>query len=228
MDGEKTTIINFGVDWSKSTILIESNWWVVMPILTIALVVWLYKFRKNYSVHEMNVVISAKPKMTFKVKRNTENLYIANRIYLELITRKVALPFDENDDVISEVYDSWYELFKIIRNEIKNVPGEYLISHNTTEELIGLTIRILNEGLRNHLTKYQARYRRWYKTESEKPENKWHYPTLCGGDKVDCFYLWFCLRGNPKQKQNTLGIGCVRARAWKLVVKNGLFLKRNY
>jgi hypothetical protein len=175
MESKKTTLINFEIDWSKPTVLIESNWWILVPIIVITLLVcliWLYKVRKNYSIHEMSVDISTKPKMTFKVKRNTENLYIANRIYLELITRKAALPFDENDDVISEVYDSWYELFKIIRNEIKNVPGEYLISHNPTEELIGLTIRILNEGLRNHLTKYQARFRKWYKTESEKDENK--------------------------------------------------------
>ncbi|MCB0743887.1 MAG: hypothetical protein KDC67_08285 [Ignavibacteriae bacterium] len=175
MDNETITLINFEIDWSKPTILIETNWWILIPILIIALIVyliWLYKIKNNYSVHEMSVDISAKPKMTFKVKRNTENLYIANRIYLELITRKAALPFDENDDVISEVYNSWYELFKIIRNEIKNVPGEYLISHNPTEELIGLTIRILNEGLRNHLTKYQARFRKWYRIESEKDENK--------------------------------------------------------
>jgi hypothetical protein len=175
MESKKTTLINFEIDWSKPTVLIESNWWILVPIIVITLLVcliWLYKVRKNYSIHEMSVDISTKPKMTFKVKRNTENLYIANRIYLELITRKAALPFDENDDVISEVYDSWYELFKIIRNEIKNVSGEYLISHNPTEELIGLTIRILNEGLRNHLTKYQARFRKWYKTESEKDENK--------------------------------------------------------
>lgn len=175
MDNETITLINFEIDWSKPTILIETNWWILIPILIIALIVyliWLYKIKNNYSVHEMSVDISAKPKMAFKVKRNTENLYIANRIYLELITRKAALPFDENDDVISEVYDSWYELFKIIRYEIKNVPGEYLISHNPTEELIGLTIRILNEGLRNHLTKYQARFRKWYRIESEKDENK--------------------------------------------------------
>lgn len=175
MDNEKTKILDFEIDWSKPTILIESDWWVLIPILVIGLIIyliWIFRFKKNYKIHEMSVDISAKPKVTFNVKRNTENLFIANRIYLELVTRKAALPFDEDNDVISEVYDSWYELFKIIRNEIKDVPGEYLFSHNPTEELIGLTIRILNEGLRHHLTKYQARFRKWYKIESEKDENK--------------------------------------------------------
>ena len=175
MESESITLIDFEIDWSKPKFLIESSWWILIPMILVLLIiylVWICKFKKNYSVHEMSVDVSAKPKMTFRVKRNTENLYIANRIYLELVTRKAALPFDENNDVISEVYDSWYELFKIIRSEIKNVPGEYLISHNPTEELIGLSIRILNEGLRNHLTKYQSRFRKWYKTESEKEENK--------------------------------------------------------
>ena len=34
-----------------------------------------------------------------------------------------------------------------------------------------MTIKILNEGLRDHLTKYQARFRKWYDLESEKSEN---------------------------------------------------------
>lgn len=171
----KTTLINFEIDWSKPTLLLESNWYILGTIIIISVVaylVWLYKIKSNFSVHEMSVDISAKPKMTFKVKRNSENLFIANRIYLELITRKAALPFDEENDVITEVYDSWYTLFKTIREEIKNVSGEYLKSHNPTEELIGLTVNILNDGLRNHLTKYQARYRKWYKLESEKNENE--------------------------------------------------------
>ena len=175
MDNEKTKILDFEIDWSKPTLLIESDWWVLIPILVVGIIIyliWIFRFKKNFKIHEMSVDISAKPKVTFKVKRNTENLFIANRIYLELITRKAALPFDEDNDVISEIYDSWYELFRIIRNEIKDVPGEYLLSHNPTEELIGLTIRILNEGLRSHLTKYQARFKKWYKIESEKDENK--------------------------------------------------------
>ena len=171
---EQTTVLNLEIDWAKPTILLESNWWVLGTIIIISILgylIWYYKIKHNYNIHEMSVDISAKPKMTFKVKRNTENLFIANRIYLELVTRKAALPFDESNDVLTEVYDSWYTLFKIIREEIKNVPGEYLKSHNPTEELIGLTVKILNEGLRNHLTKHQARFRRWYKIESEKSEN---------------------------------------------------------
>ena len=66
-----TTLINFEVDWSKPTILIESNWWVLCPIIIISVIGYLirfYKIKQNFSVHELSVDISAKPKMTFKVK----------------------------------------------------------------------------------------------------------------------------------------------------------------
>jgi len=174
-DSTIVKIIHLEIDWAQPSIFLHTSWWLLGASLTVFLIglaVWYYKLRKNFGVHEMSVDISSKPKMSFKVKRNSENLYIANRIYLELITRKAALPFDDNDDVIVEVYNSWYKLFTTIRDEIKNVPGEYLKSHDPTDALIGLTINILNDGLRPHLTRYQAKFRKWYSQELEKEGSK--------------------------------------------------------
>jgi len=120
----------------------------------------------------MEVEISGTPKMTFKVERNHENLFIANRIYIELTTRKAAIPIDENNDSIEEIYDSWYVLFGIIRDEIKTVPGKYLIDHDPTKALIGLTRKILNDGLRPHLTEHQAKFRKWLENAKEEEVNK--------------------------------------------------------
>jgi hypothetical protein len=119
----------------------------------------------------LGVEISGSPKAFFKVQRNDDNLFIANRIYIELTTRKAAIPIDEENDVIEEVYDSWYMLFGIIRDEIKTVPGRYLKSHDPTIALIGLTTKILNDGLRPHLTEHQAKFRKWYKQEKAKNED---------------------------------------------------------
>lgn len=173
-DSTNITLINLQVDWGEPSIYIQSSWWLLGILLLITLIgclLWYKKARKNFSIHEMSVDISSKPKMTFKVKRSSENLYIANRIYLELVTRKAALPFEEDNDVIIEVYNSWYTLFKTIRDEIKNVPGDYLKSHDSTDALMGLTINILNNGLRPHLTNYQAKFRKWHTNEIEKSEN---------------------------------------------------------
>jgi len=59
-------------------------------------------------------------------------------------------------------------MFKTIREEIKNLPGDYLVDNESTKKLVDLTIEILNDGLRAHLTTYQAEFRKWYDKELKK------------------------------------------------------------
>ena len=153
----------------------ESNWYLIGGVLLlfpIIFFVWVKYLSQRVNIYDLGVEISGSPKAFFKVQRNTDNLFIANRIHIELTTRKAAIPIDEENDVIVEVYNSWYKLFGIIRDEIKTVPGSYLKSHNPTIALIGLSTKILNEGLRPHLTKHQAKFRKWYEQENEKENNK--------------------------------------------------------
>ncbi len=168
-------IFKLSFDYIKPALTIETNWYLVVGLILIILLFRILlskKLFKWFNWYEMEVEISGSPKAKFKVERNNENLYIANRIYIELTTRKAAIPFDEDNDVIEEIYNSWYKLFGIIRDEIKTVPGKYLKDHDPTSALIGLTTRILNEGLRPHLTTFQARFRKWYTEEKTKLENK--------------------------------------------------------
>jgi len=110
--------------------------------------------------------------LTYNIERNYQNLEIAHRIYVELITRKASIPFDEEHDVIVEIYDSWYTLFGIIRDEIKEISGETLYHEGESDELVRMASDILNKGLRPHLTKYQARFRKWYREEWKKSDGK--------------------------------------------------------
>lgn len=167
-------LIRFTFNSHKPSLTFETDWYFVAFILVLLIVLFLLKLKGKswWNVHEMEVEISGSPKAKFKVKRNSENLFVANRIYIELTTRKAAIPIDEENDVIEEIYNSWYNLFQIIRDEIKTLPGEYLKDHDPTNALIGLTTKILNEGLRPHLTIYQARFRKWYEIEKAKPENE--------------------------------------------------------
>ena len=100
-----------------------------------------------------------KPKIT--LKPNSTDRQIAYQVWIELSTRKIGLPIDLEHDVISEVYDSWYSFFSITRELLKDVPVRKF-RRKDTAKIIDLTIDVLNEGLRPHLTKWQARYRRWY------------------------------------------------------------------
>ena len=105
-----------------------------------------------------------------KLRPNVTDKQIAYRIWVELSTRKIGLPIDLDDDVISEIYDSWHSFFSVTRELIKDVPVSRF-QRKDTEKIIRLSIDVLNVGLRPHLTKWQARYRRWYESEIEKDES---------------------------------------------------------
>jgi hypothetical protein len=158
----------------KPSLTIESDWLIISICLLFLIVAFLIKkyFPKWFNWHEMEVEISGSPKLKYKVKRSSDNLYIANRIHIELTTRKAAILIDEKNDFIIEIYDSWYKLFNNIRDEIKTVPGNYLKDHDPTTALIGLTKKILNDALRQHLTEYQVKFRKWYDKAEKLEENK--------------------------------------------------------
>lgn len=88
------------------------------------------------------------------------------------MTRKAALPFDKDHDVISEVYDSWYALFQGMRSLTKTIPAEKVRGSKDTQELVRLLVDALNKGLRPHLTKWQARFRHWYENALKKSTEK--------------------------------------------------------
>lgn len=103
-------------------------------------------------------------------KPNDTDRQIAYSIWVELSTRKVGLPIEIEDDVISEVYDSWYSFFAVTRELIKDIPVSK-VRGDSTGKIIDLSIEVLNEGLRPHLTKWQARFRHWYEAQLEKKED---------------------------------------------------------
>ena len=106
-----------------------------------------------------------------KIRPNHENLQIAYQLWVELNTRKIGLPIDVDHDVIEEIYNSWYEFFKVTRELIKSIPARHVRSDANTRKLVCVATEVLNEGVRPHLTRQQARYRRWYEAELQSPKN---------------------------------------------------------
>ncbi len=100
----------------------------------------------------------------FTFKPNQRDREIAYKIWVELSTRKIGLPIDLENDVISEIYDSWHGFFTTTRELIKDIPVDK-VSHESTRQIISMSISVLNRGLRPHLTKWQARFRRWNDSE---------------------------------------------------------------
>lgn len=103
---------------------------------------------------------------------------IAHQIWTELVTRKAAIPFNDKEDVIVEVYNSWYELFKVIRSLIREIPIEKLSGNEkeNVNKIINSSISILNQGLRPHLTTWQSKYRYWYDKEVNNHDHDYSSP----------------------------------------------------
>ena len=113
--------------------------------------------KNSMYIDEVELGIGTNSKV--KIKFSREDREIAYKLWVEMSTRKIILPFDEENDVIVEVYDSWYSFFGIARGLLKDIPVEKL---NSSKQLIFVTDRVLNKCLRPHLTKWQARFRKWY------------------------------------------------------------------
>lgn len=93
---------------------------------------------------------------------------IAWSTYVHLQTRKAALPFDDEHDVVAEVFDSLYELFPVIRDLLTQLPVSEL---ERSDGIADVLLRVQNDGLRPILTKWQASFRRWWKHALDDPEH---------------------------------------------------------
>ncbi len=102
-----------------------------------------------------------------KICPTWEDVQIAHQIWTELVTRKAAIPVDPENDVIAEIYDSWYALFQRTRQLVGDIPGKCIRREKSTQQLVKIATESLNLGLRPHLTKWQARYRNWWRNQDE-------------------------------------------------------------
>ena len=140
--------------------------------LALILIIGLLIFKKVFGLWSITAVkfnLDFKNPISIEIKPNHYVRNVAHKVWTELQTRKAALPFDEKNDVITEVYDSWYSMFGIIRELIKSLPAEHLKKDKDTAELVSLLINVLNHGLRPHLTRWQARFRKWIE---KNPDDK--------------------------------------------------------
>ncbi len=156
--------------------LVVSVHWIFYTVLLIITILFLCKTLKNRFFFHKNIEIDSAEiglkGQKIKIKPNYTNIDIAYKIWVELNTRKIGLKIDFEKDVIVEVYKSWYQFFKITRELIKELPSTKFRNDKGTKDLIELSTKILNEGLRPHLTSWQAKFHKWYDLEINKPENE--------------------------------------------------------
>jgi hypothetical protein len=122
--------------------------------------------------NEKDLSVSDSVNIKLQDKTGEEIKMFAKRLYVELTTRKAAIPIDEDNDVIEEIYNSWYKLFCVIREEIKILPVSCFAKQDNPVIIIDLTKKILNEVLRPHLTEHQAKFRSWLEKTKQSSEYK--------------------------------------------------------
>ncbi|MDR2332586.1 MAG: hypothetical protein LBE61_03805 [Burkholderiaceae bacterium] len=143
--------------------------WVTGAILLLLLLLFIWQGIRHRNLFQKFEIDQAEVGIgTNKLKLlvNDTDRQIAYKIWVELSTRKIGLPIDLEHDVISEVYDSWHTFFTVTRELVKDVPVNKF-RRKQTEEIVRMSIGVLNDGLRPHLTKWQARFRRWYGNATE-------------------------------------------------------------
>ena len=154
-------------DWSN--LYIHLNLLAIIFVLGIAILLSLILrfsirmfYHRSIFLDEVTLGIGS---TSVKLTYDRTDQAIAYKLWVEMSTRKIGIPFHMEDDVIVEVYNSWYEFFRVSRDLLKSLPESKLA---TSTELISLTERVLNDGLRPHLTHWQARFRKWYDQESDR------------------------------------------------------------
>jgi len=141
----------------------------------IACALWKVRGRRSWHAFEIDEAEFGLGSQKIKLSPNITDKQIAYKIWVELSTRKIGLPIDLEHDVVSEIYDSWFNFFSVTRELIKEVPVQKF-ARPDTEKIIRLSIEVLNVGIRPHLTRWQARFRRWYDRQLANSEYAEQHP----------------------------------------------------
>ena len=169
-EADKTSLLSLAWDHATSSLQFSASIWIVglVVIVFLGLLAWKYFAGgiswKNFEIDQADIGIGDQ-KLT--LRPNLTDRQVAYAIWVELSTRKIGLPINFEHDVISEVYDSWYGFFTVTRDLVKGIPAQK-VSKDSTQKIIRLSIEVLNQGLRPHLTQWQARFRHWYDRELRK------------------------------------------------------------
>jgi len=157
--------LNF--QFHADSLIVGGMGFILVAILLTRLVGVPRRFWKTFEINEAEFGLGDQK---IKLSPNITDQQIAYKIWVELSTRKIGISIDTTNDVISEIYDSWFNFFSVTRELIKDVPVQKF-RRKDTEQIVRLSIEVLNQGIRPHLTLWQARFRRWYENQLKLDAN---------------------------------------------------------
>lgn len=151
----------------NSNLVIQISLWLMAALIVLFIVylIWV-KNKLRYDLVKVDIKLGNVGVAEFRPNKN--DLQIAHKIWTELITRKAAIPIDKEHDVIEEIYNSWFAMFQKVREFISDIPADLIRKNKSTKEIVRISTQTLNDGLRPHLTRWQARFRTWSEAKKEK------------------------------------------------------------
>ncbi|CAN1542194.1 hypothetical protein MCEMSE15_01815 [Fimbriimonadaceae bacterium] len=165
------TFLSLSMKSSGDLSMVLSPWFVTVIILwVLAGYFMLWPRSTRWEASEVNIEVAKIGKIV--MRPNQEVAGLAHRAWTEVVTRKAGMTFDEDHDVIEEVYDSWYQLFGEVRTLIKSIPVEKLRANEDAQQLVKLLLTLLNDVLRPHLTEHQAKFRSWFARHKDMQSDK--------------------------------------------------------
>ena len=137
----------------------------IISFILIPILIWMISYVVNKFQNGKTEKIIFE-NQTFKIWRNKKLIDSARIGYVEISNRKICFKFEEKYDSISEIYNSFYDCFKILRDVLKQL--------NKDEENEGkLYLKIenfLNLTLRKQLTIHQKPYREWLEKQKKEKD----------------------------------------------------------
>ena len=122
---------------------------VLILVLALALLARHYMFHRRLPEFEIEEAEFGLGDQKITLRANDLDRTVAYRVWVGLSTRKIGLKIDPDDDVVDEIYNSWYEFLAVTRELIKDVPV-VKVRQDSTKKVIQLSIEVLNTGLRPH------------------------------------------------------------------------------
>lgn len=163
----------FSVKLEWGGIDVHVGWVLVVLLVVLVISIPIIKRKLRKGKWAANKVKLAFPNLfEMEICPDHETASVAYQAWVEIRTRKVGLRFDPDHDVIAEVYNSWYQLFQVLRDLTKTIGVQHLKECEETQKLVTVLMRVMNDGLRPHLTQWQAKYRRWWEAALKNPDNE--------------------------------------------------------
>jgi len=123
----------------------------------------------RYSTSDVN--LNAIGGLSFSIKANKTDRETAWRIYTQLKTRVASVKFNPSYDSVVLVNKSLYEAFKLIREEVSNIPLNR-VRTKKDDAIVDFYMNILNEGIRPYLSKWHLPISSWVESNKEKNSGK--------------------------------------------------------